>query len=207
MAGGNSTTARRIDLAFQIGLWLLLANGYLAILLGGELDSLSAIVMAIGLVVRALAILGWGRTELPKALVTALSLLYVVFYVADVFILRSGFMISTVRMLFFFTALRLVTARTSRDYFYLGVLAFLHLMAASMFVGGISYLAVLLRFLIFSILTYTAFEIRRGCQSATVIVEDANRDRGKLLWVQLDRSGVPQIDFVRETNRVVAAKG
>ena len=141
--------------------------------------------MAIGLIVRGLAILGWGRSELPKALVTALSLLYVVFYIADVFVLRSGFMISTVRMLFFFTALRLVTAQTSRDYFYLGVLAFLHLMAASMFVGGISYLAVLLLFLIFSILTYTAFEIRRGCQSAAVIVEDANRDRGKLLWVRL----------------------
>ena len=185
MAAGDSTTARRVDLAFQIGLWLLLANGYLAILLGGELDSLSATVMAIGLIVRGLAILGWGRSELPKALVTALSLLYVVFYIADVFVLRSGFMISTVRMLFFFTALRLVTAQTSRDYFYLGVLAFLHLMAASMFVGGISYLAVLLLFLIFSILTYTAFEIRRGCQSAAVIVEDANRDRGKLLWVRL----------------------
>ena len=185
MAGGDSATGRRIDLAFQIGLWLLLANGYLAILFGGELDSLSAIVMAIGLLVRGLAILGWGRAELPKPLVTALSLFYVAFYLADLFVLRSGFMISTLRMLFFFTALRLVTARTSRDYFYLGVLAFLHLMAASMFVGGISYLAVLLLFLIFSILTYTAFEIRRGCQSDAVIAEDTQRTRGKFLWVRL----------------------
>ena len=185
MAGGDSATGRRIDLAFQIGLWLLLANGYLAILFGGELDSLSAIVMAIGLLVRGLAILGWGRAELPKPLVTALSLFYVAFYLADLFVLRSGFMISTLRMLFFFTALRLVTARTSRDYFYLGVLAFLHLMAASMFVGGISYLAVLLLFLIFSILTYTAFEIRRGCRSDAVIAEDTQRTRGKFLWVRL----------------------
>ena len=185
MAAGDSTTARRIDLAFQIAMLLLVANGYIAILLSGELDLLSATVMAVGLVVRALAILGWGRMELPKLLVTVLSLLYVVFYIADIFILRSGFMISTMRMLFFYTALRLVTAQTSRDYFYLGVLAFLHLMAASMFVGGISYLAVLLLFLIFSILTYTAFEIRRGCQSAAVIIEDANRARGKLLWVRL----------------------
>ena len=185
MAVGDSTTARRIDLAFQIAMLLLLANGYLAILLGGELDALSAIVMATGLVVRALAILGWGRSDLPKPLVTTLSLLYVAFYLADVFVLRSGFMISTVRMLFFFTALRLVTAQTSRDYFYLGVLAFLHLMAASMFVGGVSYLVVLLLFLIFSILTYTAFEIRRGCQSAAVIVEDTSQPREKLLWVRL----------------------
>ena len=185
MAAGEATTARRIDLAFQIGLLLLVANGYLAILFGGELDLLSAIVMAIGLAARVLAILGWGRVELPKPVVTALSLLYVVFYIADLFILRSGFIISTVRMLFFYTALRLVTAQTSRDYFYLGVLAFLHLMAASMFVGGVSYLVVLVLFLIFSILTYTAFEIRRGCQSGAMIVEDTNRARGKLLWIRL----------------------
>ena len=92
MAAGDSTTARRIDLAFQIAMLLLVANGYFAILLGGELDLLSAIVMAIGLVVRGLAILGWGRSELPKPLVTTLSLLYVAFYIADVFVLRSGFM-------------------------------------------------------------------------------------------------------------------
>jgi hypothetical protein len=185
MDAGDSMTVRRIDLVFQIAMLLLVANGYLAILLGGELDSLSAAVMAIGLVVRGLSILGWGRSDLPKPLIATLSLLYVAFYLADIFVLRSGFMISTVRMLFFFTALRLVTARTSRDYFYLGVLAFLHLMAASMFVGGVSYLAVLLLFLIFSILTYTAFEIRRGCQAAALLVEDADQAQGKLLWVRL----------------------
>ena len=185
MTAGDSTTARRIDLVFQIAMLLLVANGYLAILLGGELDSLSVAVMAIGLAVRGLAILGWGRSDLPKPLITTLSLLYLAFYFADAFVFRSDFIISTVRMLFFFTALRLVTAQTSRDYFYLGVLAFLHLMAASMFVGGVSYLAVLLLFLIFSILTYTAFEIRRGCLSAALIVEDTNQARGKMVWVQL----------------------
>lgn len=172
MASSAASPARRIEQFFQISLVLLLANGFFAILFTGRLDPVISMVMGAALLLRLLRTLDVIRFELPKWAVTLLSLLYVVFFPLDYLLIARSFVPATVRMMFFFTALKMLSAKTGRDYFYLGLLAFLHLLAASMFVPDVGYLGVLLLFLCLATTAIVSFEIRRGCQSGARIVED-----------------------------------
>jgi transglutaminase-like putative cysteine protease len=172
VASSAATAAQRVGQFFQLSLVLLLANGFFAILFTGRLDPLISLVMGASLLLRLLRALDVIRFELPQWAVTLLSLLYVVFYPLDYLLISRSFIPATIRMMFFFTALKMLSAKTGRDYFYLGLLAFLHLLAASMFVAGVGYLGVLLLFLCLATAAIVSFEVKRGCESGARIVED-----------------------------------
>ena len=172
MASSAASPARRVEQFFQISLLLLLANGFFAILFSGRLDPFISMAMGAALLLRLLRALDVIRFELSKWAVTLLSLLYAVFFPLDYLLISRSFVPATIRMMFFFTALKMLSARTGRDYFYLGLLAFLHLLAASMFVPGIGYLGVLLLFLCLATTAVVSFEVKRGCESGARIVED-----------------------------------
>jgi protein-glutamine gamma-glutamyltransferase len=172
VASSAAAPAGRAGQFFEISLVLLLANGFFALLFAGGLDPLISLGMGAALLLRLLQALDVVRFELPKWAVTLLSLLYVVFYPLDYLLISRAFVPATVRMMFFFTAVKLLGARTGRDYFYLGLLAFLHLLAASMFVSGVGYLGVLLLFLTLATSAVVSFEIKRGCESGARIIED-----------------------------------
>jgi hypothetical protein len=167
-----ASPAQRAGQFFQISLVLLLANGFFAIAFSGRLDPLILLVMSGALLLRLLRALDVLRFELPKWAVTLWSLAYIVFYPLDYLLISQSFVPATIRMMFFFTALKMLSAKTGRDYFYLGLLAFLHLLAASMFVAGIGYLGVLLLFLCLATAAIVSFEVTRGCESGARIVED-----------------------------------
>ncbi len=172
MASSAASPAGRAGQFFEISLVLLLANGFFALLFASALDPLISLAMGAALLFRLLKALDVVRFEPPKWAVTLCSLLYIVFYPLDYLLISHAFVTATIRMMFFFTAVKLLSARAGRDYFYLGVLAFLHLLAASMFVSGIGYLGVLLVFLTLATTAVVSFEIKRGCESGARIVED-----------------------------------
>ena len=166
-------TARpAVELVFEIAVILLTANGFLALLAANRLDIFSILVMAAALGGRLFLISSGRVPPLSRASVSLLSLAYVLFFAFDFWVL-GGFIAAAVRMLFFFTALRLITAEQNRDYLLLGVMAFLQLMLVSMFVAGMGFLAALAGFLVLTVLAYTVFEIRRGCRSAAVLMGGA----------------------------------
>jgi hypothetical protein len=177
VAALSSSTARRVEHFFQISLILLLANGFFAILFTGTLDPIISVVMAAALLLRLLRALDVVRFDLPKWAVTVFSLLYIVFYPLDYLLISRSFVPATIRMMFFFTALRMLSAKTGREYFHLGLLAFLHLLAASMFVPGVGYLGVLLLFLGLATTAIVSFEVKRGCESGARIIEDPGAQR------------------------------
>jgi hypothetical protein len=171
VASSAASPAGRVGQFFEISLVLLLANGFFAILFTGRLDPLISMAMGGALLLRLLRALDVVRFELPKWAVTLCSLAYVVFFPLDYLLISRAFVPATVRMMFFFTALKMLSAKTGRDYFYLGLLAFLHLLAASMFVPGVGYLGVLLLFLCLATTAVVSFEVKRGCESGARIVE------------------------------------
>jgi transglutaminase-like putative cysteine protease len=175
VAPAAAAPARRIENVFQISLVLLLANGFFAILFTGRLDPFISAVMIAALVARLLAALGVVQFELPKRAVTLLSLSYIVFYPLDYLLISHAFVPPTVRMMLFFTAVKMLSATTGRDYFYLGLLAFLHLLAASMFVPGAGYLGILLLFLCLGTTAVVSYEVKRGCESGARVIEGPNQ--------------------------------
>ena len=56
---------------------------------------------------------------------------YAAFFVADYFLLSRDFLAATVHLLFFLAVMKILTARTNRDYLYTAVIAFLELLAAA----------------------------------------------------------------------------
>jgi transglutaminase-like putative cysteine protease len=189
VASTAAAPGRRIELVFQISLVLLLANGFFAILFTGRLDPFISAVVIAALVARLLSSLGVIRVELPKRAVTLLSLLYIVFYPLDYLLISHSFVPPTIRMMFFFTAVKMLSAKTGRDYFYLGLLAFLHLLAASMFVPGAGYLGILLLFLFLGTTAVVSYEVKRGCESGARVIESSS-PRNKNLGARLAAASV-----------------
>ena len=158
-----------VERVFEIAVVLLTANGFLALTAANRLDVFSILIMVAALAGRLYLIFIGRVNRPPRMAVSLLSLGYVLFFAADFWIL-SDFITAAVRMLFFFTALRLITAEENRDYLLLGVMSFLHLMVVSVVVAGVGFVVALTAFLLLAVLAYTVFEIRRGCRSAAVLM-------------------------------------
>ena len=86
-------------------------------------------------------------------------------------------------MMFLFASLKVLIAERSRDYLYLGLLAFLELLTASVFTAGPSFLVSLAIFLFLACLAAAAWQLPRGHEGGARGVEAGppRRLRGALL--------------------------
>ena len=73
---------------------------------------------------------GLIRFELPPIVVTVLTLAYIAFYPVDYFFISRSFIPAAIHLVFFVAVVKILTARTDRDYLFLKVIAFLELLAA-----------------------------------------------------------------------------
>ncbi len=155
-----------IDRWFQVSLLALLLNGLVGLWAAGQVDAVSAAALITAFGIRAWLLLRAKAIKFPRRPATVLVVLVVIFYSLDLYYLGGDFISSTVRLMLLFTALKVVIAETGRDYFYLGVLAFLHLLTASMFVAGPGYMVMLAGFVVTAIFCYSSFSMRRLGQAS-----------------------------------------
>ncbi|MBL8216159.1 MAG: DUF3488 domain-containing protein, partial [Bryobacterales bacterium] len=160
-----------IDPFFEFAILGLLTSGYLAVAGSGYLDAATAILTGLGLLARALLALGWIRLDLSNRTVNILTLAYVAFYPLDYAYLSNDFLTATVHLVFFLAVVKILTAKTDRDFFYVKVIAFLELLAASVLSSSANYFLFLALFLFFGVATFTASEIRRSAARSTQIVK------------------------------------
>ncbi|MBI1353382.1 MAG: DUF3488 domain-containing protein [Acidobacteria bacterium] len=167
---------------FESALLLLLLNGFLAVWLNGGLDPVTAIVHVLALIGRTLMLTGRLRTALSRPAASALAIGFVLFYPADILWISGDFVVATVRMMFLFASLKLLIAERSRDFVYLGLLAFLELLTASVFTAGPSFLVSLGLFLFLACLTAAAWQLQSGYEgSPRVIAAPSGRRLGAAL--------------------------
>lgn len=165
-----SAPAGSADRFFQISLLGLLASGYFAVVGSGVLDIPTVILVAAGLILRTLTVFGLIRLRFTERQVTAVTVAYILFYPLDYFFFTREFLGATVHLVFFVAVAKLLTAETERDYFYLKVIAFLELLAASLLSANLTFLLFLAAFLLFGVGTFTSGEIRRGALKQGVVV-------------------------------------
>jgi transglutaminase-like putative cysteine protease len=160
--------SRVISRYFEYSLLGMLAAGYGAVVASGYLDWPTAVLALLSLLVRALVVAEVIAFELPPRVVAALAIGYMGFFPLDYYYFSGTFLAATVHMVFFLAALKLLTARTSRDYGYLKAIAGLELIAAAMLSSGFSFLVYLAIFVLFAIATFASGEVRRaaGAQAA-----------------------------------------
>ena len=166
---GVTAAPRVVNRFFEFSLLGMLAAGYCAVLGSGFLDWPTAALTFLGLCARALAVAGVVSIEPPPRVAGALAIVYLGFFPVDYYYLSGTFLSATVHMVFFLAVLKLLTARTPRDFGYLKAIAGLELIAAAILSEGLSFLAYLAIFVLFAIATFASGEVRRAAGGKVVV--------------------------------------
>src|SRR5712692_1166800 len=157
-------SAAAVEKFFQLSLLGLVASGFLAVAGSGYLDLATTSLTAAGLLLRAALATGLLRFEISERTVTILTIAYIGFYPLDYQFLSADFLTATVHLVFFLAVIKILTAKTNRDYLYTAVIALLELLAAALLSVQLNFFLFLGLFLLFAIATLTSAEIRRAIE-------------------------------------------
>jgi transglutaminase-like putative cysteine protease len=152
---------------FQVSLVCTLATAFLVLASTGRLDKPAVILFSGALLTRLLMLAWHGRWVLSAKVVTALSVAYLAFYPLDLAYLAAGssladrMLIATVHLALFASAIKVLSASTDRDYFYLAALSFVMMLAAAILTVAALYLAGFCLYILFAISTLLSFEVSR----------------------------------------------
>jgi transglutaminase-like putative cysteine protease len=180
---GVTAAPRIVNRFFEFSLLGMLAAGYFAVLGSGFLDWPTAALTLLGLCARALAVAGVVKIEPPPRVVAALAIAYIGFFPVDYYYVSGTFLAATVHMVFFLAVLKLLTAKTPRDFGYLKAIAGLELVAAAVLSEGLSFLAYLAVFVLFAIATFASGEVRRAAAAQVVVSRGGLRGFSRRLGV------------------------
>ncbi|MGA2510735.1 MAG: DUF3488 and transglutaminase-like domain-containing protein [Candidatus Acidiferrales bacterium] len=171
---------------FEVSLYLHVSTGILAILSTGKLDLFSTIAAPAALIWKGLRIHRGRGPELSARVATWFVLAYFLFFPLDLWVLSRGMaenapnpplyaaLLSSVHLLLFATLVRLYSARTNRDYTFLAVLAVASMLASAILTVETGFLIALAVFLVLSVSTFVALEIRRSAAGAVSPPLEAN---------------------------------
>src|SRR5262249_43862765 len=147
---------------FQISVHALIITAFIALTLTGRLDMASIAVFTVGV--------GWSlyRTiqNAPPPLTArgafVLSCIYSVLFFIDGLAISGSFIPATIHLVLFLELVKLCQDKTDKDYFYLIILAFLKILAASSLTIDISFVVTLVLFLVSLVSTLMSFEMYRS---------------------------------------------
>ena len=151
-----------VERFFQFSLLGMLASGYFAVLGSGYLDWPTATLTLAALCVRALMIAGIVTLKVPGRIIAAITVLYIGFYPLDYYYLSKGFLPAAVHLIFFLGSVKIVTARTLRDFTFVKAIAAMALLAAAVLSVSLTFFAFLAVFLLFTIATLSSGEVVRA---------------------------------------------
>src|SRR5215475_11042735 len=137
-----------IDRYLEVALYLLVAMGFATLASTGGLDSPAVILVGVALVVRGWLIAQRRTVLIPEAWTTSLTLIYIVFYLADYFLLSRTFLGATIHLVLFTMSVRLFSLQRTRDHYMLAILSFLMVLAAAVLTVGSVFLFCFAAFLL-----------------------------------------------------------
>ena len=163
---------------FEVSLFLLVSTGMLAIVATGKLDFFSVLVVSIALLYKGIRIQRGRGPEISPRVATCLGLGYFLFFPIDLWVLSRGMaegapnpplyaaLFSAIHLMLFATLVRLYSARSNRDYGFLAILGVASMLVSAILTVETSFLIALAIFLVLSVSTFVALEIRRSAVGA-----------------------------------------
>ncbi len=151
---------RAVERFFEFSLLGMLASGYLAVATSGYLDMPTAVLTLGALCLRTLMAAGVIDVQISGGLADILALSFIGFYPLDYLYISGAFLPATLHFIFFLLVCKVLTARSTRDFTYLKVLAALELLGAAILSTSLSFFAFLALFMLFSIGAFTSGEVR-----------------------------------------------
>src|SRR3984885_2745632 len=163
---------------FEISLFLLVATGVLSIVSTGKLDIVSVLIPSVALIYKGIRMQRGRGPEITPRAATGLVLAYFLFFPLDLWVLSRGLsegapnpplyaaLLSSIHLILFATLVRLYSARSNRDYAFLAVLAVASMLVSAILTVETGFLIALAFFLVLSVSTFVALEIRRSSVGA-----------------------------------------
>ncbi len=139
------------------------------------LDLLALATAGAALCWRAAAAANLARLPSPGPWATWATAAYLLFYPADYLWISRGFLNATLHLVFFVFIIKLITARTPRDFLLLKVIAFLGILAASLVSSSSTYFLFLCLFLASAISAMASEEILRAQAGRKLAASSAAR--------------------------------
>lgn len=155
-----------IDRFFEISLYLLVLTGFLTLASTRRLDTLSLAGVLAALLFRGYLVLRDRKVRIPERWTSYLTLVYVLFYVADYFLISGSYVTATVHLVLFGMVVKIYSVQRERDHVYLAILGFLEVLAASVLTVDSVFLASFCVFLLLAIATFVSMEMRRSAAAA-----------------------------------------
>ncbi|MFB3813327.1 MAG: DUF3488 and DUF4129 domain-containing transglutaminase family protein [Terriglobales bacterium] len=168
-----ATSLDAVERYFQLSLYLLITAGFATVVSTGKLDLLTILLVTAALLVRGYLLVGGREFALEERWTAPLTLVYVLFYAIDYFLISREFVAATVHLVLFVMVVKIFSVQRDRDYLYLAVLAFLEVLAASVLTVDAVFLAVFAIFVLLAVNTCIALEIRRSARSALARSRDS----------------------------------
>ena len=157
-----------IDRYFAVALYLLVLTGFITLASTGGLGIVTTLLVGAALLFRGYQLAADRAFLIPEQWTTILTLGYVTFYVVDYMLLGHGFLNATVHLVLFVMVVRLFSAHRDRDYYFLTVISFLMVLAASVLTVDSSFLLAFGLFLLAAVATFILMEMRRSAKKAAV---------------------------------------
>jgi protein-glutamine gamma-glutamyltransferase len=174
-----------LDRYFEVSLFLLVATGVLAVVSTGKLDPISTFAPIAALLYKGARVWQGRGPELSARVSTWLVLGYFLFFPIDLWVFSRNLsadapnpplyaaLLSAIHLLLFATLVRLYSARSNRHYAFLTVLAVTSMLASAILTVETGFLVALAIFLVLSVSTFVALEIRRSAAGAVSQAFDA----------------------------------
>ena len=151
-----------VERFLQFSLLGMLASGYFAIFGSGYADWPTAALALAALCLRALMVAGVIRLELSGRAIAALTLLYTAFFPLDYYFVSQAFFPAAVHLIFFLGSVKILTAKSPRDYTFVKIIAVMALLAAAVLSVSMAFFAFLAVFLLFTVATLSSGEVARA---------------------------------------------
>lgn len=182
---GNEQPSRPRDVAasveryFQISLFLLIATGFITLMGTNRLDALSVVFVCSALLVRGYLLLKGREFKIPEKWTTYFTLIYVLVFVVDLFVISGSYVTASVHLVLFSLVVKIFSVQRERDYVYLAVLAFLAVLAASVLTVDTVFLGSFIVFIALAVNTFISMEVRRSLRESAHSGQPASVPRGQ----------------------------
>lgn len=171
--------AASVERYFQISLFLLIATGFITLMGTNRLDALSVVFVCSALLVRGYLLLKGREFKIPEKWTTYFTLIYVLVFVVDLFVISGSYVTASVHLVLFSLVVKIFSVQRERDYVYLAVLAFLAVLAASVLTVDTVFLGSFIVFIALAVNTFISMEVRRSLRESAHSGQPASVPRGQ----------------------------
>jgi len=171
---------------FQISVHALIITAFFALAFTGRLDLPSIVVFTVGVSWSLYRTIQSAPPLISARVAFILSCIYTVAFFVDALSISRSFIPATIHLVLFLELVKLFQEKTDKDYFYLIILAFLKILAASSLTIDISFVVTLVLFLVALVSTLMSFDMYRSERKSSAASKDVTAPlSGMSAWATL----------------------